>query len=79
VLLGLLEDDGLDLPVWVREAVRLNQYAVAARYPGVVEPVEPEEYEEAFAEATVVWVSEVLPGDPNPPERGELTGEADIT
>ena len=46
----------------VREAVRLNEYAVAARYPGLTEPVSPEEYQEslALAEDTVDWVESIV-------------------
>jgi HEPN domain-containing protein len=69
VLLGLLEEDGYDLPAGVRKVVRLNQYAVAARYPGVAEPVEPDEYEEALdlADVTVTWASEVLSNETRTP------------
>jgi HEPN domain-containing protein len=57
-LLDRLETEGEDLPGRMREVVRLNQYAVAARYPGVDEPVEPDEYEEAvgLARYAVEWV-----------------------
>ncbi len=65
-LLDRLEAEGEDLPGRMREVVRLNQYAVAARYPGVDEPVEPDEYEEAvgLAEYAVEWVRAALSEGP---------------
>ena len=56
-----------DLPGRMREVVRLNQYAVAARYPGVDEPVEPDEYEEAVGLAgyAVEWVRAALSEGPS--------------
>lgn len=79
-LLDRLEAEGEDLPERMRELVRLNQYAVAARYPGVDEPVEPDEYEEAvgLAEYAVEWVRTALsekspraPGEGHEPESGD--------
>ncbi len=66
-LLDRLEAEGEDLPGRMREVVRLNQYAVAARYPGVDEPVEPDEYEEAvgLAEYAVEWVRAALSEGPS--------------
>lgn len=65
-LLDRLEAEGEDLSGRMREVVRLNQYAVAARYPGVDEPVEPDEYEEAIrlAEYAVEWVQTALSEEP---------------
>lgn len=65
-LLDRLEAEGEDLPGQIRQVVRLNQYAVAARYPGVDEPVEPDEYEEAIrlAEYAVEWVRTALLEEP---------------
>lgn len=70
-LLDRLEEKGEDVPGRIREVARLNQYAVAARYPGVDEPVEPGEYEEAIrlAEDVVEWVGVKL--SERPPTRGE--------
>lgn len=62
LLLDLLEKGGEEVPARVRESAQLNQYAVAAHYPGVAEPVEPEEYEEALklAEDAVRWMEDAL-------------------
>lgn len=51
-----------ETPDWLREAARLTDYAVEARYPGVAEPVEKEEYDEviALAEKVIVWVEDKL-------------------
>lgn len=56
-LVSLLERNNEEFPQRVREAARLNGYAVEARYPGLSEPVDPEEYEEALnlAEDVVRW------------------------
>ena len=57
-LLDRLEVEWEDVPARRREVVRLDRYAGAARYPGVDEPVEPDEYEEAveLAEYALEWV-----------------------
>lgn len=67
-LLTLVEQAGCTVPKHVREAARLSDYAVEARYPGVFEPVTREEYEEALAIATEVveWA------------RGEISGEEEV-
>lgn len=61
-LLHLLAQAGEDIPPRVQDAEVLSDYAVEARYPGLAEPVTPEEYEEAIAlaEAVVFWVEERL-------------------
>ena len=79
-LLDRLEAQGEDLPGRMREVVRLNQYAVAARYPGVDEPVELDEYEEAvgLAEYAVEWVRTALSeGPPRAPREGPEAGSGD--
>ena len=61
-LIHLLESGGEPVPPSVREAAQLTPYAVQARYPGLSEPVGPEEYAEAvsLAEAAVGWAESVL-------------------
>ena len=54
-LLEIAEDDGIDVPGPVREAVILTDYAVKTRYPGEGEPVTQEEYEESLALALAVY------------------------
>jgi HEPN domain-containing protein len=60
-LLTLLEQSNINLPEDVRLAASLSDYAVAARYPGPVEPVTEEEYREAvsLAEAVLRWVDQL--------------------
>ncbi len=60
VLVSLLEQAGHQVPNRVREAVKLTDYAVGARYPGFDDIVEQEEYLEAvaLAEAVVNWADE---------------------
>ena len=57
-LVRLLQQEGQKVPPQIREAIRLSDYAVEARYPGIVEPVSQEEYQEAviLAERVVYWV-----------------------
>ena len=56
-LLGLIEAAGEEIPPGVREAARLSDFAVEARYPGTAEPVTEAEHREAvsLAEAVVAW------------------------
>lgn len=63
----------------MRDAVRLNQYAVAARYPGIAEPVEPEEYEEALKLAgdAVRWVEDALRQKPASSDEKEPEAQAE--
>lgn len=60
-LVDLLPQD-LNMPPALQEAVVLTDYAVASRYPGDVEPIEEEEYQEAIhlAEAVVTWAHELV-------------------
>lgn len=57
-LLRLIEESGETIPAEVKRAVRLTDYAVETRYPGLFEPVTEEEYEEAVSLASrcVEWV-----------------------
>ncbi len=63
-LLNLVEQAGRALPEHIRQAARLSDYAVEARYPGFAEPVSREEYEEAvsIAEGVVNWAQEIVRG-----------------
>ena len=46
----------------VKQAGVLSDYAVAARYPGLTEPVTYEEYDKAvaIAERAVLWVENIF-------------------
>ena len=61
-LLTPLEQGGITLPEDVRLAAGLSDYAVAARYPGPMEPVTEEEYQEAIVLSVAVlrWVEQLL-------------------
>lgn len=61
-LITVLEADGESAPPKAREAARLNEYAVEARYPGLSEPVSPAEHEEAvqLAQTVLNWVRNEL-------------------
>ncbi len=56
-LLQVLEDNGLKIPNYVREADQLSRYAVETRYPGLSAPVTPAKYRKALriAERVVRW------------------------
>ncbi len=61
-LLTLIEKTDQDISSQVRKAARLSDYAVEARYPGVSEPVDRDEYEEAVSIANEVmqWAEELI-------------------
>jgi len=61
-LLDLLQASGMVVPPDVDEALILTQYAVHTRYPGVWEPVTPEEARSALevANRVLTWVEEQL-------------------
>lgn len=61
-LINLLDQADENPPARIREVARLNEYAVAARYPGLAEPVSQEEYREALAlaEEVVSWVENAM-------------------
>lgn len=61
-LLKLVRDSGLTVPPDIQQSGVLTAYAVAGRYPGVVETVTPEEYQEAvqIAEAVVAWARRLV-------------------
>lgn len=61
-LLAMVKRSGEEVPDAVLQAARLTRYAVAMRYPGVVEPVTQAEYAEAvaIAGAVVEWADKVL-------------------
>lgn len=60
VLISLLEQADEPVPAHIRDATRLTDYAVEARYPGLDEVIDREEYLEAIAlaEAVIHWVEE---------------------
>ena len=62
-LFHFIEQSGQPVPDDVKRTVRLSDYAVETRYPGLFEPVAEEEYREALelAERCVEWVRERVP------------------
>ncbi len=75
-LLTLVEQTGQAVPELIKQAARLSRYAVAARYPGVVEPVSQEDYREvvSIAEAVVRWAQQMV--TPQSEKSGEADGES---
>ena len=63
-LMDILEAGNVILPEPVKAADILTQYAVQARYPGPVEEITVEEYQEALALASrvVFWAESFLSG-----------------
>lgn len=57
-----LKQQGLAIPPEVDDAIVLTSFAWDARYPGLSEPVTPEEYKEAVrnAEAVVAWAEKEI-------------------
>ena len=62
VLCHFIEQLGQPVPDDVKRTVRLNDYAVETRYPGLFEPVTEEDYREALdlADRCVEWVRKRL-------------------
>jgi len=56
-LLQLLEDNGLTIPKYVREAHQLSRFAIETRYPGMSAPVTRAKYRKAvrIAGAVLRW------------------------
>jgi HEPN domain-containing protein len=61
-LLTNLEQNGINLPNDIRATAELSNYSVQARYPGPIEPITKEEYQEAvkMAERVFSWVQEQI-------------------
>ena len=59
-LLSLLEDKGEVIPAPIQQASKLTKYATITRYPGDIDPVTSQEYNEAIAiaEAVLNWAEE---------------------
>jgi len=57
-----LQNEGVIVPAEVVDAAVLTSYAWEARYPGLSEPIEVEEYREALrqAELVVSWAAKVI-------------------
>lgn len=55
---------GIDVPMDVRTAAELTEYAVASRYPGPFDPVNGEDFASALAtaEAVVNWATNLVNG-----------------
>ena len=62
MLLALVNQAGFIVPEQIENAARLTRYAVAERYPGVVEPVTKQEYKDAVSIATEVihWAESII-------------------
>jgi HEPN domain-containing protein len=61
-LIAILQRSGISVPKDILQAARLTRFAVATRYPGVVESVTRSEYLEAVAIArdVVSWSASLL-------------------
>ncbi|MBW2340676.1 MAG: HEPN domain-containing protein [Deltaproteobacteria bacterium] len=61
-LLTVLKQNGIALPEEIQAAAELSDYAVAARYPGPIESVTKNEYNDALriAEKVVAWVEGLI-------------------
>ena len=65
-LLDILESAGVEIPEQVQAADVLTQYAVETRYPGPVEEITQEEYQEALAISArvVFWAESIISRKP---------------
>lgn len=57
-----MENGGIFLPLEIRAAAALTDYAVESRYPGPFEPVTENEFKETLkmAEDVVKWVEKLI-------------------
>ena len=62
-LLTVIEQQAVPLPLAVRLAAALTEYAVTSRNPGTTEPVTEEEYKDAMqtAEVEYAWAADLVP------------------
>jgi len=63
-LVDILETTGVEVPEQIKFADVLTQYAVQTRYPGPIEEITFEEYQEALAIAArvVFWAESIISG-----------------
>ncbi len=63
-LIELIDENNIDVPEDVKDSIILTVYAVSTRYPGKQEPVDKDEYREAFqiAERVCSWARAKLDG-----------------
>ena len=63
-LLDILEENGIEVPSFVKKATSLTRYAFEVRYPDDYVPVSVEEYEEAYEIALNVceWAKGIIEG-----------------
>ena len=61
-LLELVSTTGIETPKIILQAVELTEYAVNTRYPGELEEIGKQEYEEALEMAILVfeWVRKII-------------------
>jgi hypothetical protein len=57
-----LKHNGLTIPAEVGEAAVLSSFAWEASYPGLSEPVTPDDYQEALlqAETVLFWAEQII-------------------
>ena len=61
-LLELVEPIGIEIPEAVLQAAELTEYDVSARYPGELEELGQQKYEDALKKAlkTFEWVKKII-------------------
>ncbi len=61
-LMARLQSAGVHVPEEIKDAAGLTEYAVASRYPGMMEPVTWTEYEQAvsLASTVVCWCQSLI-------------------
>jgi HEPN domain-containing protein len=68
-LLGLVRENGIEIPSTVGPAGLLSRYAFSTRYPGTAKAVTEQQHQEALAvaEAVVRWAEEIIVGEGSQP------------
>ena len=61
-LLEIVSETQTEIPAAIYKAIALTDYAVKTRYPGEIEPLTKEDYEEALkiAETVYNWVCDIM-------------------
>jgi HEPN domain-containing protein len=61
-LMDILEAEGMEIPIDIKDADILTQYAVQSRYPGIMEEITKSEYRDALrlSAQVVFWAEGII-------------------
>jgi hypothetical protein len=60
--MDILEAEGMEIPIDIKDADILTQYAVQSRYPGIMEEITKSEYRDALrlSAQVVFWAEGII-------------------